>query len=1462
MNLGNTISLPLELEREIFETTALRDFKMIPTLMCLSRRVLFWIEPFLYRTIFFDTTPSSIAPIMEKVRAKPDDFFQNAIRHLIISNVSWTFMCGPEKAPCTDAELEPLLRVCTGTDTLHVVGVLMPTLLPLVAKHLAPTRLTLDVRLLLPPHAPQDLTRSLFRNVTHLHLYDDSPIVREWPFWVQLHRLPRLTHLVVSPAMPAAFVPGVLAGCPHLMVLVIGFTKVDIPDISDALAVHDPRVVCMALSDSFAEYGWERAEEFVAKKKKARLKFWKQTLSADSCFTVSKTTGGPKDGASAIFRRVNTWNQLLAKFMPIKQLDESNLHWFERSPGARFECTTVRDKPILPCESPLGDWDLRSDVDVDPAVRIVVTPSQSSYFAGEPFSVTITFTNTRSPEPGPSRTTSHSHAAHRRGAHSISSAPISRPPTSPGTPRTPRTAVPPLPPRVSRDDKPGRKGLIGRTVPSPAAAPASTGSLPALVEQRRKKMLAKSLSVSIAPPDLDMMAARSVQTPRSASFLPDSDSPVSPQLPSSISRRSDTLPLASTHPHARKQSIFDGQQEIISSPISASTSTTLPSPFTPSASSSTFSLALDPIAESAVYPYPPTPALSSSAALGHPPTIAAPAATPTRAYPPRRVQPTSLQAQGQAQIGLGHPSPAPTRTAHSAPFAPPHTELLLYAYASLAGRAVLAPLAGTGTPALGVLRATLLRPARGGGSLSLQAASGGAPPRHRRAGSFSAGLRALGAGIGIWGRTNGAGEAAGGGDADESDSEAPVPTLEVQPEMLAVDLSLGPGESRSYTYTLLLPANLPPTFKGRTLRFSYELVIGVCRAAGGSSVSRVMKVPIRVYNNVVGALVFLLMLLIYSHLLHLSWPPRAPLRPHVARRPPDSHTPTTPTGAAPPIAPSHDDLKPTVEECRGPLLPAAPPKTLTVAGGSVVELQRYAAQLLAASMSPSSGGFPRGLAENGLVGEGGGGGLSGCREAVEVLTRNLKKVSYDITKDGVMVAVLTFPKSAFRLGETVSGVVEVNWRGGRGRVLQLTALLEAHESLPSALATPPGSPATERYLRRVHAEHHARFVLGTLRLGFALDIPSDGSPAFGVVGSSTGGHAGGLEWKVRLCLLVAVAREESDTGTEGVRAKGLMRDVDEADGGGRGAWGSAWRAPPRLGVLERTPTPPPPPPAPVSPPPQEKDEKSVGWGAFFAASFLGGREGGYHDGDDLDDEDEGGGGAAGAEGRVWVRRREERSGGRRRRGSALWGPRGRVGGGESGDGGDIARGLTGWNRAGGDAPSMDLPYCVPSERVTDAARKYIKGPRMNPSMGEAEDLHRTAKKEVDTHACMALATTKTTTITASNFGTIPATELTLPIRGADGVGVGWTTIDPGVSASTAVSTSAEDAQCRTSAGGVQGTLVPCFVGLSRRPGCILPEFRILQGAVLPGSSFFPDFDFLEDIHTRSKWSGRCLRDKY
>jgi RAB6A-GEF complex partner protein 2 len=53
-------------------------------------------------------------------------------------------------------------------------------------------------------------------------------------------------------------------------------------------------------------------------------------------------------------------------------------------------------------------------------------------------------------------------------------------------------------------------------------------------------------------------------------------------------------------------------------------------------------------------------------------------------------------------------------------------------------------------------------------------------------------------------------------------------------------------------------------------------------------------------------------------------------------------------------------------------------------------------------------------------------------------------VSYDVNKDGVKVAVLTFTKSAYRLGETVLGVVELNERTSRARVLAVRLKLQKH----------------------------------------------------------------------------------------------------------------------------------------------------------------------------------------------------------------------------------------------------------------------------------------------------------------------------------------------------------------------------------------------------------------------------------
>ncbi|KAI0321472.1 Rgp1-domain-containing protein, partial [Amylostereum chailletii] len=452
------------------------------------------------------------------------------------------------------------------------------------------------------------------------------------------------------------------------------------------------------------------------------------------------------------------------------------------------------------------------------------------------------------------------------------------------------------------------------------------------------------------------------------------------------------------------------------------------------------------------------------------------------------------------------------------------------------------------------------------------------------------------------GLDGGAGAGAGAeGPVDDGDPDAPLSVFEVPNAMLGVDVRLQPGETKSWTYTVPLPEWLPPTYKGRAVKFAYQLAVGACRALpgpGSGSNSRVMKVPIRVYNHV-----------------------------SVER----SHKPYDLMRRVESGVSKLDERDAKASSAGTPLSPSVLPGK-----GSVADLRAYARRLLSPS-SPLS-------REHEEDAEAKGGALSGCREAVELLTRVPRRVAYDVHKDGVQVAALTFTKAAWRLGETVAGVVEINGRRGRARVLkvglplfvkthrrrrrrfcfygrahatlrgraQLSAYLEAHETLPGTLATDGGTPLESRFRRRVHAEHHASQLACALRTTFALDIPSDAAPAFALAmeedapaglgphtQTQTRAEGGGVEWRVRVCLLVAVA-------PEGARVRGMERV------GERGEWARAWV--PSSGPTFRRP-PLAPPAGPVPP------AGGGGWASFFTAAFAA-PDKGYHDGDEDEEEEE------------------------------------------------------------------------------------------------------------------------------------------------------------------------------------------------------------------------------------------------
>lgn len=223
---------------------------------------------------------------------------------------------------------------------------------------------------------------------------------------------------------------------------------------------------------------------------------------------------------------------------------------------------------------------------IDPSIHVQVSPSQNAYFAGETFSVTITFTNTRLPvnsnhTPDLASAPAPAQKSHKRNAHSISSAPLARPPTSPGLSSRPPDIVRALGSGVGD----GRKGLIGNGVEN------GKGKGKEVLEARRsaleiEKEKARSASVDITHGEY--VQAYEVDPGESTSRTPASKLFKSPP----VSHRT-SFPLPQKHPHARKQSVFDGHLQL--NEVQSQTQTS-PTPIS-SSSASTFALALAPIAE-------------------------------------------------------------------------------------------------------------------------------------------------------------------------------------------------------------------------------------------------------------------------------------------------------------------------------------------------------------------------------------------------------------------------------------------------------------------------------------------------------------------------------------------------------------------------------------------------------------------------------------------------------------------------------------------------------------------------------------------------------------------------------------------------------------------------------------------------------------------------------------------------
>ncbi|KAJ7635718.1 hypothetical protein DFH06DRAFT_1139264 [Mycena polygramma] len=263
MVLTNDSVFPTELEREIFETTALMHPDSMPTLLRVAYRVLLWVPA-----------------LLTAMESKPPAFFCG-VRHIMLKTWYGIF---------TQEDAQRLLKLCTKLTSFACDdwdgerGLI----LPLVAE-LHPQRL------LVPPDhfhgsAGLDLTHSPFNSVTHLELlWKNGYHVSESDVLDRLATLPALTHLAVYRGIPRERLLVLLDQCPRLMLLMVIWHKrawgaeLQIPHVYDGRFVILPvRSYASRWTEWLASANglfdsWSRADEFVARKRRGEIeasRYW------------------------------------------------------------------------------------------------------------------------------------------------------------------------------------------------------------------------------------------------------------------------------------------------------------------------------------------------------------------------------------------------------------------------------------------------------------------------------------------------------------------------------------------------------------------------------------------------------------------------------------------------------------------------------------------------------------------------------------------------------------------------------------------------------------------------------------------------------------------------------------------------------------------------------------------------------------------------------------------------------------------------------------------------------------------------------------------------------------------------------------------------------------------------------------------------------------------------------------
>jgi hypothetical protein len=333
-------------------------------------------------------------------------------------------------------------------------------------------------------------------------------------------------------------------------------------------------------------------------------------------------------------------------------------------------------------------------------------------------------------------------------------------------------------------------------------------------------------------------------------------------------------------------------------------------------------------------------------------------------------------------------------------------------------------------------------------------------------------------------------------------SSKTVPLLSTPQSLLFVDLCLAPGESASYHYSFALPRGLPPTYRGRAIKISYHISLGIQRP-GGQPVKQI-EIPFRVLGSVNNRGEVL------GHDL---------MSPYIMLK--DSARTQSISEFA--VAPG-----------TFPIFPDKVDKKAKPAKQGLEDFLRYTERLLASPMdangvllSPTSPIFPTSPAllspstpRRQSQGEP---QPTTTKEIIDFAILRSNRTSdpgmsqssnrFNIARSGQPVAVLTLLRPAYRLGETIIGTIDFTMpptsQDGpiQAPTYAVNFELESAERVDPSLALRSGS-SIQRVTRKVHASMRENSLFAR-SVSFSLAVPANATPTFETTGVS-------LLWRLRV----------------------------------------------------------------------------------------------------------------------------------------------------------------------------------------------------------------------------------------------------------------------------------------------------------------------------------------------------------